>query len=336
MATKRILITGGAGFIGVHLASALAVSLDNQVILVDNLQRGAMDDELKALLKAPNVEFICRDLTDESSVEHLSDFLPGPIDEVYHLAAVNGTKHFYDAPHKVLRTNTLSTIHILDWIAKFHHKPKFLFTSSNEAYAGALAAFGKLQIPTPENVPLVVSDPYNPRWSYAGSKLIGEQFVIHYASHYKIPSVIVRPHNFYGPRAGYDHVIPELIARIERREDPFKITGAEETRSFCYIDDAVKAMILLMACATPEAPTVHIGSEQETAIQWLMEDLFAIGGWKPTKISHWASPAGSVVRRTADAGLVQKMTGWVATTPLLVGLHRTYDWYVANPKPAVP
>lgn len=336
MARKRILITGGAGFIGIHLASALAVSLDNQVILVDNLQRGAMDDEFKALLKAPNVEFICRDLTDSESVMSLSDYLPGQIDEVYHLAAVNGTKHFYAAPHKVLRTNTLSTINVLEWITHLTPKPKLLFTSSNEAYAGALAAFGKLPIPTPEAVPLVISDPYNPRWSYAGSKIIGEQFVIHYASHYKIPSVIVRPHNFYGPRAGYDHVIPEIIGRIARREDPFIVRGSTETRSFCYIDDAVDAMIRLMACASVEAPTVHIGSKEETVIAWLVDELLEIAQWQPSTIEYGSSPAGSVARRLANVELVEKMTGWAASTPRLVGLRRTYDWYIAHPKPAAP
>ena len=101
-------------------------------------------------------------------------------------------------------------------------------------------------IPTPENVPLVISDTYNPRWSYAGTKLIGEQFVIHYAAKYGLRALIIRPHNFYGPRSGSEHVIPEFCARIEKRVDPFPIYGADNMRTFCFIDDAVRAMEMLM------------------------------------------------------------------------------------------
>lgn len=331
---KRVLITGAAGFIGHHLAKNLAARKDEQVelVLVDNLQRGQMDADLLATIELPNVRFQVADLTNPAEW----DGIQRNIDEIYHLAAVNGTKRFYSAPHEVLRTNTLTMIHALDWAAKLERRPKFLFTSSNEAYAGALAAFGQLPIPTPEEVPLVIHDPRNPRWSYAGTKLIGEQFVIHYAAHYQIPSVIVRPHNFYGPRAGYDHVIPELIARIGKRQDPFVLFGPNETRSFCYIDDAVWAMISAMGCASVDPPTFHIGSAEETTIRWLADRLFARANWWPEDIDPQPSPAGSVKRRLADTTCIHEQTGWAATTTLAEGLSRTYEWYVDHPEPAAP
>jgi UDP-glucose 4-epimerase len=137
---KRILITGGAGFIGYHLTAHLAKDRNNQLVVVDNLQRGKMDDDFKELLKNLRIKFVNADLTEPAFYDNLKE----EFDHVYHLAAVNGTKLFYEIPEKVLRTNTLSLILILDWVAKQKKKPKFCFTGSSEAYAGALEAFGKL------------------------------------------------------------------------------------------------------------------------------------------------------------------------------------------------
>lgn len=331
---KNILITGGAGFIGYHLTKLLADDSDAAITITDNLQRGRMDDDLKSLLATrPNVSFIQADLTERLAFETLgTDF-----DQVYHLAAVNGTKHFYDAPHAVLRTNTLTLVHILDWVVSLPKKPKLMFTSSNEAYAGGLNAFGTLPIPTPEAVPLVIDDPYNPRWSYAATKLIGELFVIHYAAKHGFPAVIVRPHNFYGPRAGYDHVIPEFITRIAARTEPFQIFGVDETRSFCYIDDAVLAMRMLMDAANvgSERPeTVHIGSTEETSIRALAETLFDVAGWRPSRIESKPSPAGSVKRRLADVSKIESLVGWSSKITLREGLARTNAWYEQHPAPA--
>ena len=323
----KILITGGAGFIGYHLAKHLLRSnRNNQLVLVDNLQRGKMDADFSQLIKNKRVKFINADLTNSEFYQTLdTDF-----DQVYHLAAINDTKIFYEIPQEVLRINTLTLVYILEWIKNLKKKPKFCFTSSNEAYAGALAAFGQLPVPTPENVPLIISDTYNPRWTYGATKLIGELFVIHYAKTYDFPAVIVRPHNFYGPRAGYDHVIPEFIGRIAKKIDPFPIYGADDTRTFCYIDDAVKAMQLLMdSKKTNSQPieTVHIGATDEIVMLDLAKKLFAITGWTPQKLDIQKSPAGSVKRRLADIKKIKKLVNWTPKTSLNAGLTKTIKWY---------
>lgn len=330
---KKILITGGAGFVGYFLTQHLLKEADVHIVSTDNLFRGRMDEDLKALLADPRVTFMPGDLTDPAFVATL----PTDFDHVYHLAAVNGTKLFYGIPHEVLRINTLTLTNILDWITKLAKKPKLCFTSSNEAYAGALEAFNRLPIPTPENVPLVISDTYNPRWTYAATKLIGELFVIHYAKQYGFPAVIVRPHNFYGPRAGYDHVIPEFSQRIMDRVEPFAIFGQDETRTFCYITDAVNAMQMLMdSNATDGFPieTVHIGNTDEVTMKQLADKMFEIAGWTPNRIDVKDAPAGSVKRRLADISKIEKLVGWKPETSLTDGLKRTYDWYVKHPKPA--
>lgn len=328
---KKILITGGAGFIGYHLANHLLTDSNNQLVLIDNLQRGKRDEDLEKLLRNDRVTLIEADLTDQSFYETL----PKDFDHVYHLAAVNGTKWFYKIPDEVLRINVLSLVYILEWIKSLDKKPKLCFTSSNEAYAGALASFNQLPIPTPENVPLVVSDTYNSRWTYAGTKLIGEQFVIFYAQVHNFPAVIVRPHNFYGPRAGYDHVLPEWCGKIREKMDPFVLFSPDETRTFCYISDAVEAMQMLMdSDATNVSPieTVHIGATDEITMQDLSEKLFAIAGWHPQSLDIKPSPAGSVKRRLADISKIKKLVGWEPKTSLENGLKKTFDWYQAHPK----
>jgi len=322
----KILITGGAGFIGYHLAKHLLSDKKNQLILVDNLQRGKMDADLAQLIKNKRIKFINADLTNSTFYKTLDK----NFDQVYHLAAINGTKIFYAIPQEVLRINTLTLIYILEWIKNLKKKPKLCFTSSNEAYAGALEAFGQLPIPTPENIPLVINDTYNPRWSYGATKLVGELFVIFYAKAYNFPAVIVRPHNFYGPRAGYDHVIPEFIGRVAKKVDPFPIYGADDTRTFCYIDDAVKAMQMLMDSKKTDCQpiaTVHIGATDEIAMLDLAKKLFAIIGWTPKKIDIKESPTGSVKRRLADITKIKKLVGWTPKISLNDGLTKTIEWY---------
>lgn len=328
---KKILITGGAGFIGYYLAAELLKNSENHLTLVDNLQRGRLDEDFKILLKNKRVKFIKADLTDQKFYKKLDK----NFQQVYHLAAINGTKIFYEIPQEVLRINTLALVYILEWIRSLKKKPKLCFTSSNEAYAGALSAFNQLPIPTPENVPLVVSDTYNPRWSYGATKLVGELFVIFYAKAYNFPAVIVRPHNFYGPRAGYDHVIPEFSQRIMNKVNPFPIYGADETRTFCYINDAVKAMRRLMdSPATDNQPieTVHIGATDEITMLDLAKKLFEVTGWSPETTDIKSSPQGSVKRRLADITKIKKLIGWQPETSLEHGLKITYGWYLKHPK----
>jgi UDP-glucose 4-epimerase len=329
---KKIIITGGAGFIGYHLAKRLSGQKGNHITIVDNFFRGKRDADFKALIALPNITFIEADLTDPKSWKKLG----GGYDHVYHLVGINGTRLFYEIPHEVLRIGVSTTMNALDWFRTQNKKKnaKILYTSSNEAYGSALEAFGKLPLPTPESVPLVISDTYNPRWSYGGQKLIGELFFINYAKAYDFRMSIVRPHNFYGPRAGYEHVIPEIIGRVSAKTTPFTIFGADDTRSFCYIDDAVEAIQKVMESKKTDGGTYHIGTKEETVIKDLVEKIFDEMEWSPKKTVIKKSPKGSVKRRLADVSKIKKDTGWKAKTSLEKGLKKTIDWYVKHPKPA--
>jgi nucleoside-diphosphate-sugar epimerase len=323
---KKILITGGAGFIGYHLAKHILKEKDVQITLADNLQRGVLDDDLKNILKDQRISLLKSDVTSPDFYNSLDkDF-----DHIYHLAAVNGTKTFYEIPQEVLRINILSLIYLLEWARHLDKKPKICFTSSNEAYASALSAFNQLPIPTPENVPLVIEDTYNARWSYGATKAIGEMFVIYYSQAYNIPSVIVRPHNFYGPRAGFGHVIPQMSERIVQKQDPFTVYGSDETRTFCYISDAVEAMQMLMDSPSINklpAETFHIGASEEINMLDLAKKLFQTTGFEPEKLNIKPGLAGSVKRRLADISKIKSSINWTPKVSLDEGLKKTFDWY---------
>lgn len=326
--SKKILVTGGAGSVGVYLARRLA-NQGNSVVIADNFFRGKEDVDLATLLAMPNVTLIKTDLTTREGWDMLGE----GYEHIYQLAGVNGTKLFYEMPEEVLRIGVTTILHSLEWMRDTNPKAKILYTSSNEAYAGALSAFNQLPIPTPEEVPLVISDTYNPRWTYAGTKLIGELFYIHTAKAYNLRSVIVRPHNFYGPRTGYDHVIPEFIERIQKQVDPFPINGADDTRTFCYMEDAVEAMQMLMESDNTDGGTYHIGRPytDELSMKDLAEKLFEIAGWRPQNLEIKNGPEGSVKRRAADVTKIKADVGWEAKVSLEEGLIKTLEWYNEHP-----
>jgi len=149
----RILITGGAGFVGFHLASKF-VKEGKDVTILDNFARPNEDKEFKDLLKNDNLTFLQKDVAQESTWWDLEN---GRFDIIYHFAALNGTANFYNYPAKVVKTGTLSTIYLLDYISRQDNKPKVIYTSSSEAYAGTAKVLGdEFPIPTPEDIPLTI------------------------------------------------------------------------------------------------------------------------------------------------------------------------------------
>lgn len=321
----KVLITGGAGTIGYFLAKSLAKE-GAEIVLVDNLKRGKIDSDMKELLNLPNVKLLEIDITDIGKFGQLGS----GYDFVYHLAAINGTKNFYEQPVEVLKVGVQGVINILEWF-KSQDKGKILFTSSNEAYASWVNLHEGSSIPTPETVPLCIDDVFNSRWSYGAGKLIGEVFFINYAKTYKFPMSIVRFHNNYGPRMGKEHVIPEFIMRIINKEDPFKIFGSNTSRAFCYIDDTISALRQVMESAKTNNEILHIGNDQEEIKMIdLAKLMFKIFGWEPKSLEVQEAPAGSVIRRCPDISKIKKITGYSPGVALAEGLKNTYEWYQKN------
>ena len=321
----KVLITGGAGFVGVHLAASLSRE-DNQVTLIDNFKRGERDKDLKKLLDRENVELVTGDITQRD----MFDDLPSNFDYVYHLAAVNGTENFYNIPAQVLKVGTIGTLNVIDWFMG-QRRGKLLFSSSSETYSGTSNLMGNaFPIPTPEEISLTVEDPENVRWSYGLGKIVGEVALHSHKKENGLENfVIVRYHNIYGPRMGNGHVIPQMIERLTKKENPFKIFGAEETRTFCYIDDTIKATRMIMESKDTNGLTYNIGnSDEEIKIKNLAKKLFDIAKIHPqTEIID--SPEGSVKRRCPDTTKLKNLR-FSPRVSLEEGLEKTYNWYIEN------
>ena len=318
-----ILILGGAGFVGYHLARRLAAEGGHAIALVDDLSRGRMDDELRALTGEPGVEFVSADLTDPAAWARF-----GPRwDQVYMLAAVVGVRNVAGDPARVIRVNALATLNLVDWLTPA--AGVVFFASTSEVYAGGVSA-GHVPVPTPEDVALSVAEIENPRFAYAASKILGEAAVIHGARARRVPFVVGRLHNVYGPRMGADHVVPELCLRALDREDPFAIYGPEQRRAFCHVGDAVEAVTRLTATEQAWGRVVNVGNDtEETLIGDLGALVLRVAGLSP-RVRPLAAPAGSVARRCPDLSRLRALTGLNPKIPLETGVRETFAWYRAR------
>ena len=321
------LVTGGAGFLGAALVRVL-VGKGRTVRVLDDHSRGG-PDRLADL--RGKFESIAGDVRDEALVKRAARGCA----TVFHLAAVNGTRFFYEQPERVLDVALRGTLAAV--IAAREAKARrFLFASSGEVYHDPPT------IPTPEDVRCVVPDPSNPRFSYSGGKLAGELITRNYLRDAATGAIVFRPHNVYGPAMGFEHVIPNLVHKIRdaaaragasatkpKVEIELQGTG-KETRAFCWVDDAAEAIALLEAKGEPGA-TYHVGTEEEIAIADLARRLGTLRGLEVVPRAGPA-PAGAPLRRCADTRKLRAL-GFAARTPLDEGLAKTLAWYWTHDAP---
>lgn len=317
LSEKTALITGAHGFIGFHLAKRLVFE-DINLILVDKLAENELDFEFRELLCNPKVTFFSLDLSQEESCESIPD-----VDLVFHLAALNGTQNFYSKPLSVLRHSSIPSLNLLE---RFHSVEKFFYAGSSESYAGGIN-LGLLDIPTGENIPLVIDDVRNPRWSYACAKTFGEIACMSAAKQYGTNILIGRLHNIYGPRMGFNHVIPDFIRRALNHE--YLLFGTQNTRSFLYISDAVEDILNLMK--KPTLPDIfNIGGGDEITIIELAQKILTLMERSQIAITQSPSPEGSVFRRVPDLRKINTLLGERTRTSLDAGLKSTLDWYATH------
>lgn len=320
---RKVLVLGGTGFLGAFLVSTLARRGECRIVAVDNLSRGRFDDDVREILARSEAEFLELDLTRPEQCARL----PDDADDVYLLAGVVGVRYTLEQPERVLRTNGLIALNVLEWWRQ-HPAARLLYASTSENYAGSLDAMAEFPIPTPETVPLCITDILNPRFSYAASKIFGEALVNAYARAHGLAGVIVRHHNVFGPRMGYEHVVPELFLRLLRRENPFVLYGRDQTRAFCYASDAVEGMTLALEKARPAPEIYHLGNDsEEILIEDLFERLQRIARIRPDRVVHEPAPRGSAQRRCPDISKSRCELGYAPKVGLDEGLERTFEWY---------
>jgi nucleoside-diphosphate-sugar epimerase len=320
----RILVTGGNGFIGSGLVRAL-VRDGKQVRVLDDNSRGRprrLDDVAK------DIEFIPGDVRDADAVARAAQ----GVDEVHHLAFINGTEFFYTAPERVLDVGVRGMINVID-ACRQHGIGNLILASSSEVYQTPP------NIPTDESAPLSVPDPLNPRYSYGAGKLISEIMAINFGRKFFQRVLIFRPHNVYGPDMGFEHVIPQFALRLHANaaRQPtgrlrFEMQGTgDETRSFCFIDDLIDG-IMVMREKGEHLGIYHVGTMEEVTIADLARRIARAGG---REIEPIAGPpaAGGTLKRCPDISKLARL-GYKPRVPLDEGLKPTLDWYWRNADPA--
>lgn len=291
----KALITGAAGFIGNALAKTLANAYD--VTMTDILPPAELF----------GCKFIQADLTDIESVKNLPD-----VDIVFHFCAYNNTSHFYTKPMSVINNTLVPTINLIN---RYTNVKKFVYASSSEIYAGGVD-LGLVNVPTDEVNIGVINGIDNPRWSYAGSKLMGELLI--HAAHveHNLDYLIIRFHNVYGKNQK-SHFIPEYVDRLLQNDNV--LYGANQTRAFLYIDDAIDIVKKLSDITNND--TINVGNPNETSISDTAAIIRKYLGITATPILK-PSPDGSVVRRCADLSKMTSMIGDYNFTSLDQGLKK--------------
>jgi nucleoside-diphosphate-sugar epimerase len=315
---RSTLITGGAGFIGYHLARRLLAD-GGAVTLVDNFGRGVFDTDFRTLAAHTACTVIDVDL--------LAGALPPlGVDAVVHLAAIVGVQNVVSRPSDVLTKNMAMLERVLEYAQANQQVEHVLFASTSEVYAESVRT-GAAVVPTSEDAPLQVGDLREPRSTYMLSKIYGEALCLQSG----LPVTIVRPHNIYGPRMGMSHVIPELIRRAWETPEggTLPVASPGHTRTFCYIDHATLALATLLNLP-PTLSAVNLGRQSpEITIRELAEMVIDVVG-RDLTVEALPDTPGSPERRCPDTTRLTSLTGLVFDEPLVNGIRRTFDWYRRN------
>jgi UDP-glucose 4-epimerase len=324
----RALITGGAGFIGSHLAERLLLQ-GHHVTVVDNLATGSIDN-LRHLLRHPRFELVAETVLNEPVVAHL---IRGS-DLVYHLAAAVGVRFILDHPLLSLRTNIRATEVVLEQASRFA-KPVFL-ASTSEVY-------GKNdQRALREEDDSILGSTQISRWLYANSKATDEFLALAYHREQRLPVVIARFFNTIGPRqtGQYGMVVPRFVQQALRGE-PLTVYGdGEQTRCFTDVRDTVTAITRLMETPGAMGETFNIGNSREIGIGELAEKVIAMTG-SPSEIRYLPYEAvyeggfEDMRRRVPDASKLRRVIGFAPEIPLESALQSIIDHF-RSPRTAAP
>ena len=305
----RILITGGAGFIGSHLSERL-LNEGNEVICLDNYFTGRKENILH-LLDNPLFELIRHDVTEPIFLE---------VDQIYNLACPASPIHYQYNPVKTVKTSVMGAINMLGLAKRVH--ARIFQASTSEVYGDPLVH------PQTEDYWGNVN-PIGLRSCYDEGKRIAETLFMDYNRQSNVDTRIVRIFNTYGPkmRADDGRVVSNFIAQALRGEELTIYGTGEQTRSFCYVDDLVEGFIRLM---NTEAESIHlpvnIGNPGEFTMNELAQEVGKILN-KEIKIKYLPLPQDDPKQRKPDITRAQELLGWSPTIPLAEGLKKTVDYF---------
>ena len=316
----RVLITGGAGFVGSHLAEAL-LDRGDEVFVIDNLSTGSIDN-IVHLKTHPRFHYTIDSVTNEPVLAELID----RADIVVHLAAAVGVKLIVEQPVHTIETN----VHGTEVVLKHANKKKklVLIASTSEVYGKSA------DVPFREDADLVLGPTTKHRWAYACSKLIDEFLALAYWKERKLPVIIVRLFNTVGPRqtGQYGMVIPNFV-RQALAGQPITVFGdGTQSRSFTYVGDVVRAMVALIDEPRAVGQVFNIGNGNEITIRELAEKVKKMTGSGSEIITvpyDQAYEAGfeDMPRRVPDIGRIHALVGYRPTVDLDETLTRVIEHF---------
>jgi len=298
----RTLITGGAGFIGSHLAERL-VAAGHEIVVLDDLSTGRLEN--LAGLDPAAVRFVQGSIVDEDLVGDLV----GSVDQVYHLAAAVGVFTIQSRTLDSLRVNLRGTEVVVDAAAR--HDARLLVASTSEVY-GKNTTMGLR-----EDDDRVLGSPLKSRWSYAEAKALDETVTAQYVQHHGLRAVMVRPFNTVGPRqtGRYGMVMPRFVAQA-LHDQPLTVHGTGlQTRCFCHVADAVPALVALMENDAAVGQVFNIGNPEPVSIRELAERVIARTGSR-SHIVHleyedvYGPGYEDMERRVPNCDRIRGLIGW--------------------------
>lgn len=300
---QRIVVTGGAGFIGSHLVERL-LEQGHDVVVVDNYYTGRKQN-LAHLMGNPHLELIRHDVSEELYLE---------VDEIYHLACPASPVYYQHNPIKTIKTSVLGTLHMLGMAKR--NNAKLLLASTSEVY-------GDPQVSPQTESYWGHVNPIGPRACYDEGKRAAEALAMNYRQMHGVKIKIARIFNTYGPRMRPDdgRVVSQFIHQAQNNQ-PLTVHGSgQQTRAFCYVDDLVEGLLKLMATNDFCGP-VNLGNPQPLTMETLARTLIELTG-SQSKIEFVEGRPEDPVHRCPDITLAQTVLNWQPTTNLKTGLQKT-------------
>lgn len=312
---KQILVTGGFGFIGLHLVKHL-LEKGNQVIVIDNLPALQYDDEIKNLIEQYTVELQVQPY-DLTTLENWPE-----VDEVYHLASGLPASRIQADSYELIYRSLAILENMLYSYNVSEKRTKILYVS-------ALAAVGNVteEYPVKETTAIGWKDPFNPRSTYGFSKFIGEQILTQFARNTLFRYNIARLSAVYGERMQRNYIVKDLITRNLKAEAPLRLMSAFDTDTLLYVQDAVEGLVAVME-SDFEKQTFNLSTAEETTTLELAIKIGNLFGSEEKNIQVVLDDDDeSRERRIADVTKTKALLNWEAQVSLATGLERTVQYY---------
>lgn len=301
---RRVLITGGAGFIGSHLAEAL-LDRGDAVTVIDNLSTGRFEN-IAHLVGRPGFRFAIEDITKEVVLDRLAS----ECDVVFHLAAAVGVQLIVEDPVHTIETNVMGTEAVLK--AALRYRAKVLLASTSEVYGKGA------HVPFHEDDDVVLGPTNRSRWAYAASKMVDEFLCLAYYRQKGLPVVIFRLFNTVGPRqtGRYGMVVPRFVSQALDGQ-PLTVYGdGRQTRCFLHVADAVSALLALLDCPAAIGQVINVGSVEEVTVLELARMVLRNVGLPENRFTFvsyddaYAEGFEDMARRVPDISRIAELTGW--------------------------